>query len=470
YMFAYEDAEEALTLDPVNIAAYYLTVESLIRRCDYKTAWEQLEEALKIEPANSDLLRKRDELHSIESTQRTMQNSDKKPDEPYIIEAHINRHQKKYDKSINLYTKAAETGNAEALYNLALLYRQGHGCKIDFNKALEYLNKAVSQPLFIDGKTPCPGVALAHNSLANHYRNGLGIKQDLNKAFKHYKLSIDGGEPAGMNNLAAAELYTRAADKNFPMAQYELGVIYSNNYSPHVEKNIQLAKRWFRKAAENDFPDAMVELLKLEYSSIEELIVAAETGGVRETFILGVALEKGINVIEPDIEFALKLFEDAAKRGFNAAQLRLGDLYLNSLTNSRDEEQIHKGIKYISEAAQSEYPPAQFRLSEFYQFGEYGFKKNIDKALSWRIRAIENGFYLDDSDFNETNIDFEKNAKVIREWEISQNINDTEFIGRKDRFNRYALSKLEEKASIRGADHAKDAVAAGKKFFSLIDK
>src|SRR5436190_6049937 len=67
------------------------------------------------------------------------------------------------------YEKAAEQGNANAQYNLALCYK--NGVEKDEQKAIEWYQKAAEQ-----------GYASAQNNLGWCYQHGTGVEKDEQKA------------------------------------------------------------------------------------------------------------------------------------------------------------------------------------------------------------------------------------------------------------------------------------------------
>ena len=50
-----------------------------------------------------------------------------------------------YKQAVKWYTKAAEQGNAEAQYNLALVYANGQGVPQDYKQAAKWYTKAAEQ-------------------------------------------------------------------------------------------------------------------------------------------------------------------------------------------------------------------------------------------------------------------------------------------------------------------------------------
>lgn len=211
------------------------------------------------------------------------------------------------------FVRGMENGVAEAEYMVGYFYAEGIACKIDENKAFEcFLNAA---------KMGCEN---AINMVALCYENGVHVAADKTLAEKWRKFKgnrkifeepaaeppepiRDDGEElyqsarrclaekdfegSAMFYKRAAEtghiramcsygkcLYTgsgtakdpaeafrwfsRAADLNSPIAQYNLGVMYLKGV--YVQKDIKTAKEYFEKAVQNGHEDAAKILKKLK--------------------------------------------------------------------------------------------------------------------------------------------------------------------------------------------------------------
>ena len=72
-----------------------------------------------------------------------------------------------YKSAVRLLRPLAEQGDAEAQYNLGVMYDQGYGVPQDYAEAMKWYRKAAEQ-----------GDAEAQHSLGYMYRNGLGVPQD----------------------------------------------------------------------------------------------------------------------------------------------------------------------------------------------------------------------------------------------------------------------------------------------------
>jgi uncharacterized protein len=75
-----------------------------------------------------------------------------------------------------LFHSAAEKGNPEAQYKLAVMLEQGHGTSEDFQSAFDWYSKAAKQ-----------GHAGADNNIGVMCEKGLGKPKDLKEAFNWYR-------------------------------------------------------------------------------------------------------------------------------------------------------------------------------------------------------------------------------------------------------------------------------------------
>lgn len=128
------------------------------------------------------------------------------------------------------YLKAAESGFADAQYDVANLYRRGEGTQINFKEAEKWYRMAASQ-----------NHSLAESSLAHYYEEGIVVKKDLKKAY---------------------ELYLKAAGHGRSDANVAIGRFYENGIV--VEKNQKEALSWYKKAIANNYPEAMWRIGELQ--------------------------------------------------------------------------------------------------------------------------------------------------------------------------------------------------------------
>ncbi len=109
----------------------------------------------------------------------------------------------------------AKQGNAEAQFNLGLMYYNGQGLPQDYVQALQWYRKAAEQ-----------GYAKAQHNLGFMYYNGEGVPQD---------------------DAEAVEWWRKAAEQGYAKAKYNLGVMYNNGAG--VPQDDAQAHMWFNLAA-----------------------------------------------------------------------------------------------------------------------------------------------------------------------------------------------------------------------------
>lgn len=91
-----------------------------------------------------------------------------------------------YDKAFELYEKAAQQGNAEAQYNLGVMYYSGDGAIQNYMQARKWFEKAAIQ-----------NYADAQFSLGVINEDGEGVSQDMAIAKEWFSKSCDNGNKDG---------------------------------------------------------------------------------------------------------------------------------------------------------------------------------------------------------------------------------------------------------------------------------
>ena len=145
--------------------------------------------------------------------------------------------------SFQLCLSKANQGDADAQFNLGLLYYQGLGVPHDAKQCVYWYTKAAEQ-----------GHVNAQYNLGNIYHNGYGREVP-----KDSKLAIF--------------WFTKAAEQGFVHAQYSLGRNYQ--YGNGAPQDYKQAFFWYTKAAEKGYYFAKVDrdemLEMMSQSHIEEV-------------------------------------------------------------------------------------------------------------------------------------------------------------------------------------------------------
>ena len=198
--------------------------------------------------------------------------------------------------------RATNEGNAEAMFNLGLLYANGQGVTQDYVRAREWYEKAAEK-----------GFPSAMGNLGVLYHNGQGVAQDYGKAREWYEKAAEKGFPRAMGNLGvlyhndqgvaqdyakAREWYEKAAANGNATAMLNLGQLYEEGWG--VAQDYGKAREWYEKAADKGEPRAKAQLEQLP-------IRAADAGRYAEALQLQEAL-------------AVKVEEAETKRQGNPAK------------------------------------------------------------------------------------------------------------------------------------------------------
>src|SRR6478752_3291217 len=161
--------------------------------------------------------------------------------------------------------KKATDGNAQAQYEVGLLFHAGHGVQQDDSAAATWFKKAADQ-----------GLAGAQLNLGLLYDGGDGVPQSYPQAAGWYRKAALQGLPEAQFNLGtlyergdgvpqdytqAADLYRRAAEKGNASAQFNLGLLYDNGTG--LERDYVQAAALYAKAAEQGLPRAQYNLASM---------------------------------------------------------------------------------------------------------------------------------------------------------------------------------------------------------------
>ena len=254
--------------------------------------------------------------------------------EPVKKQDYLAEKQKTIEEAREYYVKAAAQGNAEAQYNLGVLYANGNGGPQDYAIARGWYEKAAAQ-----------GYAGAQNNLGILYEHGWGVPQDYAMAQQWWEKAAAQGNAEAQFNLGllyqdgwgvpqdyamGRQWYEKAAAQGYAGAQYNLGLLYQNGWG--VSQDYAAAREWYKKAA------------------------AQGDAGAQNN--LGVLYQNGWGVPQ-DYATARGWYEKAATQGYAGAQNNLGVLYANGNGVPQDYAMARR---WLEKAAAQGYAPAQNNL------------------------------------------------------------------------------------------------------------
>lgn len=190
------------------------------------------------------------------------------------------------------------------------------------------------------------------------------------------------------NNLAVS-LLERAAGQGDATAAVELGDIYKRGVSrgkPVINKNLQLAEKWYKTAAENGDVSGQKALAEYYYyqadnekAALEWYLKAVEQGDPEA--MCQAAEIYGFN--DQD-DKALELYLKAAEQNYADAECSLGNYYCDM------ETEYKTAFDWYSRAAEHGDKFAMCRLGEMSLAGE-GVLKDASAAFGWFEKASKEG-------------------------------------------------------------------------------
>jgi TPR repeat protein len=164
---------------------------------------------------------------------------------------------KDYPKAYREWKAAADAGEAEAQFDLGVLYAQGMGVRRDLSEAASWYRKAAEQ-----------GNAEAAFAMGQMYSRGWGVPRDEADALRWFQMAnsveSDGpptdwavieGHGIPQDPQQAAFWYRQAADKGHAEAQFNLARLYATGKG--VKRDEEQAARWVSASATQGYALAM---------------------------------------------------------------------------------------------------------------------------------------------------------------------------------------------------------------------
>ncbi len=280
-------------------------------------------------------------------------------------------------KARQFFEKAAEKGNAGAMFSLGVMYFRDDGVEQDKSKARDYWEKAADKDdvdaMFILGAM---------------YNEADGVEEDKSKARDYWEKAAEKDDADAMVSLGvryfqgdgveqdkskARDYWEKAAEKDNAEAMFNLGVMYFKDVG--VEQDKSKAKQYWEQAAEKGHAGALFCLGAMynEADGVEEdkrkareqWEEAAKKGDAGAMDNLGVMYDQGDGV-EEDKSKARDYWEKAAGKEHAGAMVNLGVMCLKG---DDDEQKIEKSRYWWEKAALRFQPRALLLLGLMYQHG-----------------------------------------------------------------------------------------------------
>ena len=255
---------------------------------------------------------------------------------------------KDIQRAIELYTQAAELGNAEAQFNLGNIYLLGEGVRADESWALTYYRQAASQ-----------GHELAARNMAELYR-AAGLEPPV----------FEKDTPV---DVARAEIEADVPTQP-PVAEQPLAPTTRTGYKAE-DVDVDVDASDSATVAESDAPQTASEPVKLQPADPPAPSVSSD-----EIEAIRLAEEHGVEVtIDPNDAAA------TAQILVDADQLALRD----AMTAIAREDFEH-GVDGLNTLSEGGYGPAQYEMSRLFLAG-HGVAQDTGSAMRWLHSAAAAG-------------------------------------------------------------------------------
>lgn len=312
--------------------------------------------------------------------------------------------QRDYSEALTFFKKAAEEGNASAMYYIGLMFENGCGVQKDYFKAEERYEEAAKA-----------GYSSAEKKL-NLLRKNPDYLFEL--GLKNYK-----------NNNFAPAIYNfkMAANENNSDAMYYLGIIYEEGRGTKIDYTE--AEKWYENAT------------KLKNSNASQKLDALRNKA-DYLYKLGVK-----NYKEGDYKKALYNFQKAADKKNSNAMCYIGEMYVKGYGVEID---LLKAAEWYEKAVELGNPTASSNLAVLKEDPDYLYNLGVRRFntcnYAWAIDSFSKAAAKGDSGamyylglINERGYGGKKDPKKALEW-----YEKAAALGNQDAQKRLAEKKKED--------------------------
>jgi TPR repeat protein len=298
--------------------------------------------------------------------------------------------------------KAADAGDAQAAYAMALLHEAGQLVKQDRDTAARYYRIGAD-----DGLAPAQYGLAVFNEQGR--AGGKGDQPLIQELVGLYRAAAAQNYAPAQNNLArlyakgggveksiphALELYRKSAEQGYALAQYNLGMLLMSDGPGDRADRMKEAVSWWRKGALQGYGPAQTWLgvSYLEGAGAARdpaeaerwLRKAAEQGLPDAQFLLAGLYREGKGAVVRDPNTAAEMYRRAAEQGHPGALHNLGLLHIKGIGVPEDRR---KGVDMLEQAARSGFAASAVALGKLLLETEGAMPEERAEGLAWVLVA-----------------------------------------------------------------------------------
>ena len=277
------------------------------------------------------------------------------------------------EEAVAQLTKAADQGDAIAMYLLGNAYASGTGASRDEAKAKEMYAKFIAVGEADSGENAGSGRIQAY--LADCYAYGKGTEKNVDRA-------AAAAEKAASADLTVFDM-VKLADS------YVEGVFTKTDDTADTAEaaDTTAAEAAAEGETEAETKAIPAEAEELYAKALDSIKTLADAGNVKAKKALGDYYFGGYAGIAQDYAKALELYTEAGEKGDADAQAQVGYIYQYGCGIDPDYE---KAMEWNNRAAQQGNAQGQAQIGWLYQQG-LGVTQNLDEAGRWYTRAADQG-------------------------------------------------------------------------------
>ncbi|MCM5555939.1 tetratricopeptide repeat protein, partial [Pleomorphomonas sp. NRK KF1] len=269
------------------------------------------------------------------------------------------------DKGLALIQEVAESGNANALYQLGDLYTRGGAVPVNGQKAIDFLQRAADE-----------GNISAYIRLGELYRDGTVVPADGTKATELFQKAVEAGSKSSFTSLADAALQGIGQPRD-------------------VDRAIDLLEQGIAMGDLNATLKLATVLYNGEYVATDKERAlqlyedAATKGSMAARYQLAIINRDGGKGIPRNPQRALALLKQNVLAGHGLSMLALADGHLNKRFGSLSDTTL--GVITLRKAEELGVEGAAPALADAYMSGRGGLPKAPQMAIKLLTDAAEAG-------------------------------------------------------------------------------
>lgn len=304
-----------------------------------------------------------------------------------------------YEEALEWYKKAAALGHAEAMLRIGQLYSDGDGVEQNDEESArwrsDYFKTSVKAGDYTTEVTiiGCEGTELFEWCRSAAAKNNMAAMMHLGDYYEYESEDEEDDEDAYLKKAdykEALKWYQKAAELGFGNAMWKMAEIYSGQWEAY--KNLDEALRWCRKTAESGVTlamramgdycmeglNGMKNLHGKELEDIYDRYNAPEEKG------LGSHRSREIkNPQGKDFKEAVEWYRKAADLGDEEAMLDLGETYYDAYNFARIQQYYEESLKWYGRAAAFHHCVGEIRY--------YSLSHGVPTNLYYTFYGAEHG-------------------------------------------------------------------------------